>query len=809
MSGFGDAVSRRRAREERRDGRTAPSADGPELTVEEADGVIVIRSAYEAPPATGGLPWRSLGGEPGSLTVLAGSVAVGTPAVWTHLAEVLDTAVDTGIHTVRLALSGAAAPRTGGRAPLAQQIAEHWEVDVIAAVGEVVVVPDGSLFAYGGGELPFPAAWHRFRPRAATELLGPRDPAPFWQSAFNRLSQNAPADCFVDRVPAGVVVRSAQGTRPRPDDLAFAVPCDEEHPIVLVGSGRGEEVFPDVIAGVLAFLPGPVRDAVRLAPGSHRDILPVAQEVAEILGTQVEALTGLPLVAPDGDDTTGPVITMTDRSGGPTWLPAVGGVSCQPTAPDMDHPPSPVPTLLRSPMPGVPPSGVGVIDLCERWRLTLTRSGAVLEPRDGPLGHAADEPVDADRFVLRTGPWGAESVPSLLRVCETLLANFDPLLRPYTELRAEGATGSALRDVTRLAVRHGVSLKSVPLGPDRTVLVPITAPPPVSAGPGTGPGISPPFRPAADRSSAAGLPRRVPGQSGFGVGTHSTTPAPAVPGLQDAVGAATSRSGTGGRERRNVPGPPAVRRSLASSPLSLTPATDRDRNAFRQLVGTCWDRHMAAVARALTLTPTLRGTNAEQAVCDLVAAHLYLTADVDSPFAPKRLDGALRTGDTTLLPYAVCLSAGLRRLPSYRGIAVRDGDGVPASGEDAVLQTFVPVGAVPLSQAATLPKVGYAFRSLTARRVHLLLGRADTATGPAELLLFPPGTAFDVLGTQSGAAGVLLFKERTSDSQTDDSATRLGALERMRSALQEALQPAGVPQEGQADWLRHCQGPVW
>ncbi|MCL7429387.1 hypothetical protein [Streptomyces sp. YS415] len=1028
---IGAAVSRLAGRRE-----TEPSARGTaaggELRTEVSDGVRLVHSPYEDPPGEDAGAWRSLRRDASVVTVLVGAVAAGHAELWPALGEVLDSLAEEGVEEVRLALADAAAERTGGRTPLAERIADIWGMRVIAAQGAIAALPDGSLFAYGAGDRR--AGWRRFRPQGETEVLGPRDPAPPWQAAYERLPRRLDGGCVVDAVPAGVLVRGAGDMPTGPGHLAYAVPPDGRRPLILIGGARGRLAPAAAVAGALAALPGDVRAATVLAPGAHQDVLPVAQEVADLLGMEVEVLTGLPLTSADDAPGTPHTVTLTDAAGRPTWRPTVGAVRCLP-ADGTARPQPPRRVRLRSPLAEGRLAGDGTVELSDRWRLALTRSGALLQERSAPPVPAAHRPVDPERFVIDVAWRGAETDPSLLRACELLLNTLHPQLRRYAELRVGGLSGEALRDATRMAVRHGIALTREPLpgqvpmqgqtsagagtgtarptvarppgalpvrnapatavtavaadgrntaatparagvaavarpvGVAREVLAALaggdidetaagegargpaagSAPPeqvpgaparepgeradegrspraeagdagPVVQGPVAGPVLpvrvpgasammdgrreragdqrpprggdeegfrtpervpsgtpaprplgavvgpaadtaGPPARaaarpgpvtapPEADSPARTGRPAppRAPGSDEEGPGSRKPAgvdadvaagpdPVPGPAGAELAAGPDSLTGGadagavTGGRERQapdgggempEVPGggggvpqsrgagSSAARGAVRARPAPAVvwgPPTAQDRTAFRQLVGSAWDRHASVITRALVRMPALRGARPDEAVCDLLAVHLYLTAPEDSPFASAHLDAALESGDSRLAPYVVCLTAGLRRLPSYRGAAVRGPGTAVEPAQDGTVRFAAPLAALPLAAAAQRPGAGCVLWSVTARRTRPLLG-----TAADELLLFPPGTRFDVLDASAAGAdaSVVLLGER-ADRPDGVPGSVLAAADQSGETVSDRLRDAlstlpSAPPGTASDWPRHCRG---
>ncbi|WP_461031035.1 hypothetical protein, partial [Streptomyces sparsus] len=68
--------------------------------------------------------------------------------------------------------------------------------------------------------------------------------------------------------------------------------------------------------------------------------------------------------------------------------------------------------------------------------------------------------------------------------------------------------------------------------------------------------------------------------------------------------------------------------------------------------------------------PALRGREQEEARADLIALMLYLRS-TEGQLSHAALHPTFGTGDGRLLPYAACVASGLRRLPAFRGAAVR------------------------------------------------------------------------------------------------------------------------------------------
>ncbi|MFF7649525.1 hypothetical protein ACFZCY_06650 [Streptomyces sp. NPDC007983] len=265
------------------------------------------------------------------------------------------------------------------------------------------------------------------------------------------------------------------------------------------------------------------------------------------------------------------------------------------------------------------------------------------------------------------------------------------------------------------------------------------------------------------------------------------------------------------------PAPP-VRRAVAPlPPVPFLPghvSTEAERSAFRALADAAWDRHGTAVARMLTRMPALRGHEQEAARADLIALHMYLHTS-EGALAHGELARALRRGDKPLLPYAACLASGLRRLPSYRGVAFR---GAGAEGIDEglapgdLLRDPAPVCALPPAPGAPRPRgAQYAISSVTGRRVRQLTDRPGAAAARDEVV-FPPGTLLRVLDVrEEGDAPLILLREvplTTPNAQPEPGTGALDAADRAAlDRMDEVLRGHSVA-PGPFSWPELCDGPL-
>ncbi|MFJ9562764.1 hypothetical protein ACIRQQ_22295 [Streptomyces fuscichromogenes] len=543
--------------------------DSPVL-VDEYDGLVLLRSspaALPGPEDVAELAALLAAAEQGSglATVVVGVEGVIPVSLWTRLGSTLDTLRASGTTTVRLVLAGAGSG-TAERPALAQQIADAWEIGVIAAEGNTLIVPGGSLFV--PDHLTPNRGWQLFTSTAEPVPLGPRNPAPAWQTVIGRLPPNTATGCVVEHLPAGVLIHSPRARPPQPGDLCYAVPVDPHHPVVLVGMpgpDGGADVPSDDLAAVYTALPVAERAQVRLAPGNHRDLLPAAQDVADSLGIEVELLTGLPLVAGAAAGGTGgrgesqPILVGSD--GIPTWQPHVQAVVCRPATESG----VPIPPRLLRWHPPVPsfgedePNWHGAVSLSDHWQLTVTRSGLGLGP-NGQQWPLAARPVIADQLAVDISlPAGTPVDDSFFLVLSRVLFDLKPEVREFVTLYAPPGMADAGRRLRRLAVRHGVR-----------VLWPPT--PGIPAIPPTSPAVQ---VSAPNLDSAAALPP-VRAARASSVVAALTGGTPALETAPEQSAEADGRPGGAGQADAMPPGGAGTAVEAAAEPVAEAAADDAD-----------------------------------------------------------------------------------------------------------------------------------------------------------------------------------------------------------------------------------------
>jgi len=538
------------------------SADPDAVHVEEIDGIHVVRTAGEPSPEP--MSVAELGYAMATWGTATHTVLVGTDSehAWAGLARLLDSLRPGPDTEVLLVMSGAGTGRPGRPAP-AQRIADRWRVRVTAPDGIALLVPGGALFvpqdgpvpsgrtqtarpapsgrpeppdhpgtadrpdprAAGGANSPTGRGWWRFSPDAEPRPVGRQLPEPPWQAEADRLCAGRPGGTVAHRVPAGVLLRPAGAPPPHPEDLSFAVPVSPNRPVVLVGApGDETEVPPHDVVELLARLSPAVRSAVLLAPGRNVDLLPAGQLAADTFGTEVETLTGAPLMTDDPVPGTGGHKARTvliGADGAPAWRPFVEAVACRPAAGGRAVPPR----LLRwqPPLPGVGSARAGVMRLSNSWQVVAVRSGLRIVRVTG-APHLPERPVDADGPAIELGAPGEPLGRSVLPLLGRLLAGLSPevrdraVLHVYAECDAE-----QMRELSRMMAAHGIRR--------------LRTRSPVPAGRRPGPGAPPAAAPAAAPAPPPIAPAAAPPPAQPLVRPSTpAVPGPVLPGAGPAAG---------------------------------------------------------------------------------------------------------------------------------------------------------------------------------------------------------------------------------------------------------------------------------
>ncbi|MFD4560554.1 hypothetical protein ACFWP5_40625 [Streptomyces sp. NPDC058469] len=403
---------------------------------------------------TGAAAYLQQGGRPDDVTVLTFGVIGRDEELWRRLSAVLGDCKSRGVTEIRLGMPGGAARDRGGQVP-ARTLSDRLDMPVIAAPGEIAAVPGGSLFARN--DATDEGGWWRFSPGLPARPLGIRHPVPWWGPELTRIGIDSADGHTVEAIPAGLLVRPTSAPAEQIDAITYAVPVDDHRLTVLVGVRDAPPVTAEAVVTVLAALPARLRVAARLAPGDGGDLLPLAEEVADLLGAPVEVASGLPLRLMTAEESYVRLV-LTGTDGEPSWMPWVESVTCHPRQ-ETGRPPAEV-ARWRAPVGGLLPTPEpGVLTLDEHWRLVLTRAGMWIGSREGDRQGVTDRGIDPDVVSVDLGAPGVPLDSGLLNSMDRILGELDESARRRVVLDVFGSCPEEqFRELRRLAVRHGVAL---------------------------------------------------------------------------------------------------------------------------------------------------------------------------------------------------------------------------------------------------------------------------------------------------------------------------------------------------------------
>ncbi|MGW7414140.1 hypothetical protein [Streptomyces sp. NPDC054863] len=442
----------------------ATHAGSAPYTVLEEDGErYLLRSSADRRTSVAELA-RALPAEPGRPVVVVDVAAEAAGNLGEELGSLIARlSSDTACLAARLVMSGAAAP-AAGRTPLAQRLSDAWDLELEAPDAAAVLVPGGGLYVTEPATRA--GGWWRFAPGTEPEALGARIPAPRWQRALARVPLGEVGGCTVQQIPAGLLLRPAGTPAPRPGELAFALSVHPERLTVLVSSaGMEQEALAEDLATLLAGLPAEQRRSVRLAPGDGHDLLPVAAAVADLLGTEVEVCTGLPLALPgaapgspgEGGVSHSEVVRLNSPGGECTWPALLTAVVCAPAELD-GHRPAPRPAHWRLPESvGSPAPEPGTLLMPEGAYVVAVRAGLWVGGSAVPPDEVRERPAEARAARIEVEETGQDDRARgrLLKSLAALLPELDGQVREYAELTAPaGASPETLGALRRFAVRN-------------------------------------------------------------------------------------------------------------------------------------------------------------------------------------------------------------------------------------------------------------------------------------------------------------------------------------------------------------------
>jgi hypothetical protein len=407
------------------------------------------------------------------------------------LARRLRPWVEQGWESIRLVASHAAT--AAGGSPPGQELADRLSVEVVAPDGQLLAVPDGSLFVVNGTAAARPGAWLHFRPGRAPVPAGPRFPAPDWQPDLAGLALGGVDDIVVEQVPAGLWAH-------RPGvveltDLAFAMPV-EAHDVVLLVSRAGDRPLPATrLRSVVAALPGVVRERLVGVPYGAEPVAGarLGAVLAAAAGRSVRVRTGLTVQV----DQRHRSVVAVDAGGVPTWRPLVHELAWSPdgTPPRVVRRADHVDDLFAV--------GLGQHALNERWLVELVEAGLWIRPLGRPLGAEVVRqlPLDARMCTVVVGAPGHSQVRPPWRAIGRLLRLLPDEVRSRLRLAVPADAGHRLAQAAARACRDELAGRPAYLIDSAGDLVPLGSAPSV---PNSGAPDPPPDAPRADAPRAGG-----------------------------------------------------------------------------------------------------------------------------------------------------------------------------------------------------------------------------------------------------------------------------------------------------------------
>ncbi|MER7930554.1 hypothetical protein ABTY96_46860 [Streptomyces sp. NPDC096057] len=393
------------------------------------------------------------------------AVLVGVPAgeaeeLCRLLAPVLEASRDAQVRLLTLVMSEGA-DESGGRPSAARLICERWRYDVLATAGPALITADGSLFS------PSPpgtsSGWWHFSPNAPARHVSSHLPVPEWETAVWGVGRQTVAGHVVEPVAAGLAVRplgpASPGTRAR----LHAVPPERGRPQLILTS---PDIPAAALAVIMAALPEQIRGSLRLMSLTGCPIPRTAQEVADLLGCDVHAALGSPVIRhlypPDGASAGDAAADqyLLDSAGRPAWRPFAHTVVHTSATDAMGKPARVtqwrVPKILSK---GVTPDA---LPLGRHWKAAVTQAGLWLGLRDTtPPFIAVARPARADTVALDLGvphptadnpPWDG-----LWPELDTLLGQLEPEICVRAAVHVHGGLGARDRQqLLELTMRHGL-----------------------------------------------------------------------------------------------------------------------------------------------------------------------------------------------------------------------------------------------------------------------------------------------------------------------------------------------------------------
>ena len=332
--------------------------------------------------------------EDGRLLVIMDAMA---PESVGELAGRLRSVVPRRWQSVRLVAPNAAADPDDCPA---RELSDLLDAEIIAPDGELVVLPNGTLFVSDTAPDGRPAvagAWWLFRPRQSPARLGRRYPVPRWEVALAASAGRESTDVVMEDVPCGLWVHLPPAVRV--DDLAFSVPMRARNVLLLV-SRPGEPGVPAAqVDQLVRALPDVLRDHLIVVPYGDQPLADghLGRVAARAANQIVRVRTGLPLFVPGG----GSRVVAVGSNGAPTWSPFARELLW---APDGGT------RILKYnvPVPNLTAVAPSQFALDGRWLVEVVESGLWIRERDRTDGAGLVRllPVDSQHCNIVLGVAG-------------------------------------------------------------------------------------------------------------------------------------------------------------------------------------------------------------------------------------------------------------------------------------------------------------------------------------------------------------------------------------------------------------------
>ncbi|MFD7917713.1 hypothetical protein ACFV3R_00495 [Streptomyces sp. NPDC059740] len=800
-----------------------PWSTGSGSTAEPLPGGVWIRGSWEdaATPDHRQRLVELLAGDPELLGVALGTPGSSAPLALEDIAAFWETLPSSARHLVRFVSYGPVAVPEG--APLGQALADVLGAHVAVYAGlpsagaepgsrEVrTLQADGTLgWRPYADEFGYTPRGPNGEPAVAPMPLNTRTPTGATAGFAPGIYQHAP-DVLLEVVQSGLWVRPT--TEPRDGQVVRSAPADPAFPALLY-----DQTDPDladrmrtVAYELLPRLEPAFRDRTRVLPSTEAGRMPAGgyppPAIQVLPGTAQRASLSAP-GRPEGrvpQERTGAQAPLPAPRQPADWTdeaPAAGGAPGRPAASDpspaapplpgrLDAGPAqpvlpPVPTMrpVAPPVPSGPPTtpvtgpattGTGPADpVTPLPDPPVPTSPGPATPPAAPVPPAGPGPQWTPQEPQAAPPAGRTPVIPLTPVTPAgPVSPFDP--RPPApadpapaDPAPEGpAPGPAAPPADPAPQAGPAPQADLDPGAPPTAPAPAADPAPPAAAP---PGLSlPSIRlESSPTQPPSPTPPPAPRREDSAPQPPTGPEAPPVPEPSAGPAAPPAEAAVPAEEAVAPPAqPPAAapgtvrvqpEPSAAAGVLPPAKGVDRERDWVRRSLGERYDTAAALVARVLSQSPGLAGgprASAGDALTDLSAMRLYLTG------ATREIDAAIRSATAgPHVPLARCATAGMRRLPSYRGGAILratlNEEERAWYREGRLLTEHSFLSALSSVRRGLRGNTDLLFWSLTARRTGLL------APEVPDRLLFTPGTRFKVLRSVTGERPAVLLRELAS-----------------------------------------------